>query len=175
MYTQLVILAQHQFMSDRIFKITFDIHIRFLARDHPAYCANFKQHPLKIKQIVIAKNSLAVTGENAVQISHRKFMSQLGQAAPACLIRCGIDQFESHEDLTHNELLHLPDTTNDPFLFNGERIRSAVGRKILKNGIQQHQKMSWQQLGVPQNIRHGIFLKPSLIGNSLRENGLKEF
>src|SRR3972149_7662671 len=107
-------------MRNCIFKVTFDIYIFFLAGDYPAYRSNLQQHALKIKEIVTTKNSLAMTGENAVQVTHREFMSQLGQAALAGLFGDGKGRLECHEDLTDHEFLHLSDAVYDPIFANRE-------------------------------------------------------
>src|SRR5262245_43849882 len=107
-------------MRDRILEIPLDVHIPFTARNDATNRTHFQEHPLKIEEAVTAKHSLAVSCKDAVQIAHREFMSQFGQAATAGLLGVGVNQIKRNEDLPHHEIFHRPDAVDDSLLANRE-------------------------------------------------------
>ena len=145
-------------MGDRIFETAFDVQSLFTAGDNSAHRADLQQHTLKIEEIVAAEHGLAMTGEDAMQIGHGEFMSQLGQAAAAGLFGGGIDQIERHEDLAHHEILHLANAVDDAFLADREMACTAAIAGVLEDRIQENHKMARQKLGVSKYIGDGLLL-----------------
>ena len=168
MNAKLIVLTQRQLMLDRVFEITLDIQIGILAGDHPADCADLKQHSLKIEKAVAAKDRFPMAGKDPMKIAGREFMSKLRQTAFASLFGGGIRWLEGHKDLTHHELLHLPDAVDDLIFTNRKWIQTLRKAGFLENGIQQHDEVAGQQLGMPEDIGHRILLEPGLIRDSFR-------
>ena len=110
MHTQDIILTNYDFMFDRIFEVSLNIDVCLPARNHLAYRTNFQQHPLEFIQTIAFKDCFAVPYIDFVQLTHREFMSQLGQTSLADICRRGMDQFECNEDLRDDALLNMADS-----------------------------------------------------------------
>ena len=155
-------------MRDGVFKISLDVYILFLAGHYPSNRADLQQHALKIKQVAHTKDRLPMAGKDPMKVTGREFMSKLRQTAFASLFGGGIRWLESHEDLTHHELLHLPDAVDDPIFADGEWIQTLRKAGFLENGIQQHDEMTGQQLSMAEDVGHRILLEPGLIRDPFR-------
>src|SRR5215207_2905612 len=125
MGAQFILLTQDQLMLNCIFKIPFDIHIRFPAGNHSANCTNLQQHALKVKQVITAKDGFPMACKYLMQFSLCKFMTELRQAAFTSLFSVWVDQFECHKDLVHHEFFHAPYAIDNPFLADGEWRRTT--------------------------------------------------
>ena len=109
-------------MRNCIFKIALDIQILVATGYHLAYRANFYQHALEVEEIVTAKDSLAVSREDAMQICHCEFMSQLGEALSTGNFGIGIDQIKRDKNLAHHGFFHLLNATDNSFFTDREMV-----------------------------------------------------
>src|SRR5512138_961450 len=123
MDAKLVVMTEGQFMRNGVFEVALDVEVRFLAGDDASQRPDFDQHALEFEHALSTKDSLAVPGEYLVQLTDRELMSQFGQTALARDFGCWVDQFERHEDLADNELLHFADAVDDFVFADREELR----------------------------------------------------